>query len=590
MSSRPGGRVAWVSDAKVRGTVIGNEEVESQVRSARDALECKQLVVANLAKRLEPTPQHEPVDYRSPNAVWEALDESGVRLLSARWLTMFSRRAGAVLPRRQDCPPDAFIKPDELRRMFTNACERSSGDGGSSHDAKPRMPIIAVSQIWDADDSLDAAAPAADLETASADAPSARPDDEDDEGGVGTFAHPDPDGNALHLIGRALREHLHVFSAEGYRDVGVYIGWASTFQSPLALSEAAAHARALPYEGFWFAHSLLTSYHCAAVPEDMPPFRARGWNEFEYRLSWLLQQADGAEVDWARVLQLTESASVRPACRPPPPPPGAFDEGGALYHLPFRGGEAKRALAARRLREIVSEALGAEVRLDYSANEWEDAEAEALGEALHLCVRARWLSLAANERLTRLPAKIEHLSGLRTLVLHGCSGLRTLPDSIGGLRELRTLYLTGCASLLALPDALTTLPHLAELDCSRCVSLPQLPERIGSMAALEALLLNGCASLLRLPERMPHLSGLHLAGCSSLTQLPEQVPPSPGARAPVRPPRSIHPCPRSTKSSPRYPPPTAPHHATAPLPPITPPPPITPFRRPVLCHFPLPHR
>ena len=65
-----------------------------------------------------------------------------------------------------------------------------------------------------------------------------------------------------------------------------------------------------------------------------------------------------------------------------------------------------------------------------------------------------WILAARSMNGLCASSEIGGLTGLQTLDLYGCSGLRELPAEIGGLTGLKTLDLEGCSGLRELPAGL----------------------------------------------------------------------------------------------------------------------------------------
>ena len=179
-------------------------------------------------------------------------------------------------------------------------------------------------------------------------------------------AHPDPEGRTAALIGRILRENLHVFTNHGYRDIGVFLDWSSCFQPPRALHEVGAHLRSQKLTSLWFTHALVTTLLCVERHYHQTPFMERGWNAFASACAWLIKHPE-PDAEWPRVLEVYEHASVPPEARPPPPLPEAFAEGGELAPLVKRIKlEDERELLPQAWAQTVVDALKVERELAYA--------------------------------------------------------------------------------------------------------------------------------------------------------------------------------------------------------------------------------
>jgi Leucine-rich repeat (LRR) protein len=149
--------------------------------------------------------------------------------------------------------------------------------------------------------------------------------------------------------------------------------------------------------------------------------------------------------------------------------------------------------------------------------------------------------------LAQLPAEIEHLIGLRELILVGnvelrelpnslCKlttleklevgycGLCSLPDQLGELVNLKDLGLSGQSSMQGLPTVVCELTALETLNVDSS-GLGSLPDQIGSLASLKTLVLDNNKELHELPDSLCQLitlENLSVSGCG-LGLLPDQL-------------------------------------------------------------------
>ena len=503
-TSKGGTSVFMRDDSAMQGNQL---LIAKEVAIGRAALAVKEKAVETMSlvmkQRTDPSFEA-PVDYFDAQSLFDVLiqREQPVRLLSARWLCQLTKNEHGGLRRRQDLPEEAFISGEHLMASFKAAPKRGN---------KPkRAPVIAISHFWD--DTPDGQA--SEEETGEA----------ADRRKLRRTVGPDPKGEQLALVGRMLREHLHLFKGHGYTDVGVYIEWGSCHQPPRSLSGAIAYQKSREYIELWFAHALTTCCLCVDTPADTPAYWERGMCAFEGRLAWMLKDPHDESSEWAYVYELLDFASTRPSVRPPPPATGALEAPhGELCELPFAF-DGEKGVATARMREVVDAALGAVTELNYANHGWGDEEGDLMARTLSMsCPGLERLHLSGNDQITMLPEDVGALLALKTLFLHGCRGLTTLPESIGNLSALRTLYLTSCASLTQLPESVCALHELRELDLTRCSSLTHLPSRLGDCKRLNSLMLTGCIMLKAIPERLPPLTGLYATGCTSLHALPERL-------------------------------------------------------------------
>ena len=129
--------------------------------------------------------------YTDTAALWEALDSGNVRLVKMSFLIDKSKQS-TVLQRRQDLPENAFVSPLFLKSLVAEASPLLSDFDGV-------LPIIAVSACWL------------------------------------SSSHPDPRGEQLRIIGKALEREAHKYRAEaaggkGFSECGVFWDWVSLHQ------------------------------------------------------------------------------------------------------------------------------------------------------------------------------------------------------------------------------------------------------------------------------------------------------------------------------------------------------------------------
>ena len=118
--------------------------------------------------------------YTKPDAIWAALETGAVKLAKMTWLIEMADKDG-VLPRRQDCPAEAFVSVAELRAQY----------GEGNEDGV--LPIVTISFCWDAPN------------------------------------HPDGRGKQLKTVAAALQRQRGKFAAlpckgksEGFTEMGVF--------------------------------------------------------------------------------------------------------------------------------------------------------------------------------------------------------------------------------------------------------------------------------------------------------------------------------------------------------------------------------
>ncbi|GLJ41387.1 hypothetical protein SUGI_0856720 [Cryptomeria japonica] len=142
------------------------------------------------------------------------------------------------------------------------------------------------------------------------------------------------------------------------------------------------------------------------------------------------------------------------------------------------------------------------------------------------------LDLKELKSLLKLPEKLDHLTGLKHLILdewdkveelseqvcelcslcklsiYGGLSLKNLPKEFGKLSCLEELILTSCKQLEELPSTFGELSSLKHLNLALCVKLKELPSNFGKLSSLQILNLESCWKLEALPSSFVQLSQL----------------------------------------------------------------------------------
>jgi len=397
------------------------------------------------------------VDYDSPTSLWEALESKDVLLVRGTWLMQLAKNDG-TLPRRQDCPREAFASLEELKSIYEDSSAKPK------YANQKRVPIVAVSHFWR------------------------------------TPGHPDPEGITLSTIVKALEEYMPEFMKYGILEVGVFFDWASLYQEPRTDVELDSFKKSMKFINLWYAHALTTAFLVTDTPKGLVAYYDRGWTTFEYQLSWLIKLADKDNV-WPQVADLGKGKRGRPS----PVEPDAFWEGHMFGDKRFTNG-FDREKVARRFRETCEDVFGSVTELDFDSLGWGNEDMDRLDEVLYLCQQLKIIYLN-NNVMTCLPDSIGKLHACETLSMNGCNSLTSLPESIGQLQALKELWLEDCSSLASLPESIGQLQACTFLTLENCSSLTRLPESIGQLQACEMLVLRGCSALRNLPESIAQLTG-----------------------------------------------------------------------------------
>jgi hypothetical protein len=325
-------------------------------------------------------------------------------------------QTGDILPRRQDCPKDAFISLLDLVDIYKH-CKTKPGQAKYK-----RLPIVAISHCWS------------------------------------TRFHPDPHGVTLRIIARKLEEFLPMCAKYGVADVGVFLDWASLYQQPFTsgCSEYTAFRASLSRINLWFAHSLTTVWCVTETEKEVVPYHNRGWTSFEYQISWLIKLADRFNV-WPQVVDLG-----RERRRPCPPEPLAFHLGHEFGSKVFTNG-SDQFFVAVKFQQTCEDVYGSAVVLDFDSVSWGNTEVDAFGKVLPLCQKLETLYMGYNN-FQRLPESIGELKALRKLFLTGCTSLSSLPDGLAGI-PIDEINVRGCNALRSLSRPPSCLVALKAAGC-----------------------------------------------------------------------------------------------------------------------------
>ncbi|TXG70357.1 hypothetical protein EZV62_005292 [Acer yangbiense] len=126
-----------------------------------------------------------------------------------------------------------------------------------------------------------------------------------------------------------------------------------------------------------------------------------------------------------------------------------------------------------------------------------------LGNLRHL----RYLNLAHNGKIKKLPNSIYKLQSLQTLRFEECTELQELPRDIRYLISLRCLELTTNQKFLP-HNGIERLNSLRSLSVGSCINLKHLVKDIGNLKALRTLAIGNCPNLVSLPCSIKCLSSL----------------------------------------------------------------------------------
>ncbi|XP_057842406.2 disease resistance protein RPV1-like isoform X2 [Cryptomeria japonica] len=178
-----------------------------------------------------------------------------------------------------------------------------------------------------------------------------------------------------------------------------------------------------------------------------------------------------------------------------------FKDGVTLYRLP------------KRLRVMKATAHSQE-----SANLQESKPANVIQNS-----SLEELDLKEMRTLQILPKRLDHLTGLKVLILDEWDKMHELSEQVCELRSLCKLSISGGNSLKNLPKLFGQLSCLEELILTSCKQLDVLPSTFGDLSSLKHLNLAECVNIKELPSsfgRLTSLEVLNLESCWKLEALP----------------------------------------------------------------------
>ncbi|XP_019096050.1 PREDICTED: inactive disease resistance protein RPS4-like [Camelina sativa] len=131
-----------------------------------------------------------------------------------------------------------------------------------------------------------------------------------------------------------------------------------------------------------------------------------------------------------------------------------------------------------------------------------------------------YLNFRECKSLKSIPQGIS-LKSLKSLILSGCSKLRTFPIIS---ENIESLYLDG-TGIRRVPESVDSLQYLAVLNLKKCCSLTHLPSNLCKLKSLRELILSGCSNLECFPdidEDMEYLEIL-LMDETAIKQIPRSM-------------------------------------------------------------------
>jgi len=287
--------------------------------------------------------------YNDGACIRDLLQDGSVALVKGSWLLQHSQVEGAVFPKRQDMPPEAFWEPEEL--MVADSVRRG-------------YEIVAISHCWMSRE------------------------------------HPDPHGDQLRTLGQFIEAWSDSLPGLLPSRVALFFDWCSLHQEPRSPEEEELFKRALASSELWFAHKVTYVWQLTKVQSGMIPYQKRGWPIFEEACSAIWSSVPGQLLDLAIVqfgAHCPRGKEATRACatkRRPPLAPHALAQ--ALAGCEFSHPEDLEVLLS--CYELAFRAItGSFERLDFRGLGWGDAEASILSESLPSFSRLKELDLFNNE-------------------------------------------------------------------------------------------------------------------------------------------------------------------------------------------------
>lgn len=351
--------------------------------------------------------------YNNVDTLVDALSSGDTALVKGSWLLELAA-SGRALPRRQELPPEALFDAAELEASL----RKNKGMGWNLWEIMP----MALSYCW------------------------------------ATKEHPDPTGEQMRRVARAVRAYLSKASNTSIRDVALFIDWASLFQEPRNAEETASFKRGLRDVNLWYAHRYTISVLLTPVPEGVRPYKERGWPTFEFNISCLAKNPNRV-LDLGVALPGPEetfedfddimSKLVSPckAKRPPPCSPETFET--VLASLHFTNG-SDRDFVMKKYTSTFQEVMGSLPELWCPQFNWTAEDAKEWAKVLLWCKRAKALDVGESrigpEGAKHLASALPKCPSLRTIDIGECyvkeEGLKHIL-AVLGRTNLRNLWLMG---------------------------------------------------------------------------------------------------------------------------------------------------
>jgi len=347
-----------------------------------------------------------------------------------------------------------------------------------------------------------------------------------------TQDHPDPLGQHLDLLVRAIKQWMAYFTVEFSWELAFFIDWCSLYQEPRTLEEDESFNRALRSVHVWYMNPWTDVWCLSRIPGyfsglRQTSYRKRGWPTFERAVSGMTVKSFGGNGSSGIVLDLgtfsdeTESWEVTERLcaveRNVLITPQTFD---AIVDSAEFGKETDRGLLSGMYAKIFKEVTLSIRDLFYQELQWSDKQAHFLAQALPHCRSLHTLMLSSNvigdAGFASLSKAFSECSSLRVLMLDsncmGPQGAASLAQVLPKCHVLSQLNLDhnkiGDEGIFALAETLPGCPELSHLSLRDCgvseLGMQRLAQCTPKCDRLETLDVGGQGSLFD--------SGLVLAG------------------------------------------------------------------------------
>lgn len=326
----------------------------------------ERVVTASLPAALSKPPSFTAEEKADLNKKWcqaeslrEAVRDGTTVLLKGSWLIQLSK-AGGVIPRRQDLPPEAGWDPEELLGQLAEADHIQHWEH--------KVPIVALSYCW------------------------VKP------------SHPDPEGEQLKSVSKVLDVCLNGpgWDNDASRrvciDMAVFWDYGGLYQNKRTKEEQTSFGWGLKHVNLWYAHKMSTVWMLTKVPIGVKPYDERGWPNFERAVATMTKAFHFA-LDLGLMQDGDETRgyySLKDQCnsrRSAPMHPSDFRS--ILGDKSFTNG-SDRGFVMNKYNETFEEVMGSAKELVLARLNWGPEEYASVAKCLPYCVNLETLNMNHN--------------------------------------------------------------------------------------------------------------------------------------------------------------------------------------------------